>query len=263
MKANCEAGETETNAHIGHAYLPTYVWRPTHPVASLFSASFSSIIIIYILFTVNAHRFLHPYAKETESNHFTMLHPFRMCMWLLLNCIVGGKSPSFPLLCRLPVVLATLTFFLAWIIFSALSLSLIRSFHARFTFIHLLPLDIFRWWIHIIHKMISGGTLDVYLKHPRIRKMEIFSSLLYYICHFVQSFSVRWWAQHECRLLSFASKRKPLYRILMMYVSFTKAPQPFAFCSAKTVERMKIKWEEVEKKRYIPLLYMTTLHCSE
>lgn len=124
MKANCEAGETETNAHIGHAYLPTYVWRPTHPVASLFSASFSSIIIIYILFTVNAHRFLHPYAKETESNHFTMLHPFRMCMWLLLNCIVGGKSPSFLLLCRLPVVLATLTFFLAWIIFSALSLSL-------------------------------------------------------------------------------------------------------------------------------------------
>lgn len=123
MKANCEAGETETNAHIGHAYLPTYVWRPTHPVASLFSASFSSIIIIYILFTVNAHRFLHPYAKETESNHFTMLHPFRMCMWLLLNCIVGGKSPSFPLLCRLPVVLATLTLFLAWIIFSALSLS--------------------------------------------------------------------------------------------------------------------------------------------
>lgn len=124
---------------------------------SLRTISSSCIIIIYILLTVNAHRFLHPYAKETESNHFTMLHPFWMCMWLLLNCIVGGKSPSFPLLFLFHLGVPTSPLAFSHDFRSPVDhffFELCDSLHARFTFIHLLPVDIIRWWIHIIHKMI-------------------------------------------------------------------------------------------------------------
>lgn len=44
-----------------------------------------------------------------------------------------------------------------------LRLPLFRSFHARFTFVRLLAHDTFRWWIHIIYKMISGRTRSLSL----------------------------------------------------------------------------------------------------
>lgn len=121
-------GETETNAH-------RRVWMATNSLLS-FQVSFSSIIIIYISFTVNAHRFLQPYAKETESNHFTMLHPFlNVYVTLVKLYCVGGKSASLPLLS----FFSPTQLFLGWIIFRFMVVSLLftccrlTSFDDEFT----------------------------------------------------------------------------------------------------------------------------------
>lgn len=179
---------------------------------SIFRVSFSSnIIIIYILFTVNAHRFLHPYAKETESNHFTMLHPLlnvyvtlvKLYCWrqksFISTSLLPHRSHVLPPILSLSHTSSQRSFFFVscsfhfYSVAAAWHLSMMNSHHIQNDFRHNVR-----------------SYRSMHLKHIRIKKIEIFSSLLYYICHFVQSFSVRWWVQHEYCLLSFASKRKPL-----------------------------------------------------